>query len=52
MVLWGKDKDQVQEQRTDKPSNISKENCEAQGTLHQGTSSCGHVDHSNGLNKV
>jgi hypothetical protein len=54
MVLWGKDKDKVQEQRTEKPSDISDKNCEAQGTLHQGTSncSCGHGDHSNGLHKV
>ncbi|KAF3328236.1 WAT1-related protein [Carex littledalei] len=51
LVLWGKDKDQVQEQRTEKPPpDISNENCEkTKGTCN---SSCGDGDHSNGLHKV
>lgn len=50
LVLWGKDKDQVQEQRTEKPSDISNENCEkTKGTCN---CSCGDGDHSNGLHKV
>ncbi|KAJ4784529.1 WAT1-related protein [Rhynchospora pubera] len=54
MVLWGKDKDQVQEQRTEKTPDVSNENCRAIHTHHQGTHNCncGDGDHSNGAHKV